>query len=166
MNRETVFGGGRVHRSVLWREFDLANRDRYLNVIGLNPSTADETRDDPTIRRCIGFAKAWGSGALCMTNAYAYRATKPADMFAALDPVGAFNDHWLLECAGAASMALAAWGSNILPARRAQLCCLFRDISVNCLGVTASGEPRHPLYIRADMRPQVWLPIEQLAQTG
>ncbi len=59
--------------------------------IGLNPSTADETADDPTIRRCVSFAKAWGFGGLCMANLFAYRATNPADMLMQADPIGPDN---------------------------------------------------------------------------
>ena len=79
--------------------------------VGLNPSTADESNDDPTIRRCIGFAKDWGFGGILMLNLFAFRATKPEDMKLADDPVGPDNDktlrHWLDQYQG-----LACWGNH------------------------------------------------------
>ena len=68
-------------------------------VIGLNPSTADEVTDDPTVRRCINYAKAWGYAGLCMTNLFAYRATDPVVMKAVAEPIGPDNDRYLAECA-------------------------------------------------------------------
>ena len=88
--RETVFSPCRRWRYTLWRDWmdDVLeleeragnNSAKYAMFIGLNPSTADETRDDPTVRRCVGFAKSWGYGALCMTNIFAWRDTDPAGM--------------------------------------------------------------------------------------
>lgn len=99
--RVHAFSEDRAFRYTLWREWDvdsltgcaddLPHGHQFAQFIGLNPSTADETRDDPTIRRCIGFAKLWGYGALCMTNLFAFRATKPRDMRQAADPIGPEN---------------------------------------------------------------------------
>ena len=83
MHRRTTFSSCRTYRYVLWRELDAAN-PRYALFIGLNPSTADEVADDPTIRRCKDFARRWGYGAVCVANLFAYRATKPAKLKAAL----------------------------------------------------------------------------------
>lgn len=78
--------------------------------VGLNPSTADELLDDPTIRRCVAFARSWGYGALCMTNLFAFRATDPDVMKSADDPVGPENDQHLQDLANGASVVIAAWG--------------------------------------------------------
>ena len=78
--------------------------------VGLNPSTADETNDDPTIRRCISFAQAWGYEGLCMTNLFAFRATEPSDMMKSPDPVGPENDQALINLAESAGVVVAAWG--------------------------------------------------------
>jgi hypothetical protein len=78
--------------------------------VGLNPSTADETSDDPTIRRCIAFAKSWGYSALCMTNLFAYRATDPKIMKKAQYPVGPDNDDYLKMLSAGAGVVIAAWG--------------------------------------------------------
>jgi hypothetical protein len=124
----------------------------YAMFIGLNPSTADETRDDPTIRRCIGFAKKWGYGALCMTNLFAWRATKPADMRRQIDPVGVDNDRWLKECAMGAGIVIAAWGTNGSHENRAGHV-MHEITNLRCLRKNADGSPMHPLYVAADTVP-------------
>ena len=80
----------RKYRYALWRTWD--ETKPHVMIIGLNPSTADETKDDPTITRCINFAKSWGYGGVCMANLFAYRATEPTVMKGSTDPVGTEND--------------------------------------------------------------------------
>lgn len=121
-------------------------------VIGLNPSTADETQDDPTIRRCIDFAKRWGFGSLCMTNLFAWRDTDPSEMKKALGPIGPENDHWLSEVAQQAGMILAAWGKDGSHLNRAQLVTEALP-PMHCLRLNQDGSPGHPLYIPADTSP-------------
>lgn len=121
--------------------------------IGLNPSTADEANDDPTIRRCMGFAKAWGFSAICMTNLFAFRATKPQVMKQVHDPVGKDNDGHLRKLSENASLVVAAWGARGAHLGRDRAVCSMIGAMV-CLGVTKDGHPRHPLYVRADIEPQ------------
>lgn len=117
--------------------------------IGLNPSTADAIEDDQTIRRCIGFAEDRGYGQLVVANLFAYRATKPAVLMRELHPVGRANDRWLLRLAAESDVCVAAWGnSGRYLGRDAEVVALIKDLQ--CLGITASGAPRHPLYVRAD----------------
>lgn len=145
-----AFSEDRRYRYTLWRHWGATERPRYLQVIGLNPSTADEVQDDPTIRRCIGFAKAWGYDALCMTNLFAFRATQPADMKAAADPIGPDNDWWLRECAAGAGLVLAAWGVHgDYLGRAAEVVRWFEgwEYPLHALGTTKGGHPRHPLYV-------------------
>ena len=80
--------------------------------VALNPSTADATHDDPTIRRCIGFARRWGAGGVDVVNLYAFRATKPRDLFAADDPVGPDNDAWIDAVVARADRVVLAWGHH------------------------------------------------------
>ena len=130
--------------------------------IMLNPSTADASQDDPTIRRCIGFAKAFGCDALHVANLYAYRATKPADLWKAADPVGPENDETLRSAFRAAfregGPVIAAWGANANPLRAEFAAVLARaaGVALMALGVTKDGAPRHPLYLRADAQPEPW----------
>ena len=89
IDRKTRFSPCRRYRYTLWRDWNPLLPDNvYAMFIGLNPSTADETNDDPTIRRCINFAKSWGCDSFCMTNIFAFRATDPKVMIAEPEPVG------------------------------------------------------------------------------
>ena len=92
-NKDAVLSECKKYRYMLRRVWDRTKPACLF--IGLNPSTADATVDDPTIRRCVGFADSWGYGELVVGNLYAFRATKPKDMFNQDDPVGPFNDLWL-----------------------------------------------------------------------
>lgn len=131
-----------------------------VTFVMLNPSTADHQLDDPTIRRCVGFAKAWGYGRLKVVNLYAWRATQPRDLWRADDPVGPQNDEHLAEAAYIAyehdAPLVAAWGANAKPDRVAQVLALPHLDRLTALGVTKSGAPRHPLYLRADTVPTPW----------
>lgn len=125
-------------------------------VVGLNPSTADEWQDDPTIRRCINFARDWGFGCLVMANAYAYRSTDPKGLWSVDDPVGPENDDALQSLAQMAGMVLVAWGVNCKPERQEQVLELL-DRPVHCLGTTKEGFPKHPLYIARSQKPVEFL---------
>jgi len=120
--------------------------------IGLNPSTADESTDDPTLIRCMNFAKSWGFGGVCMANLFAYRATDPADMKAAENPIGSQNNKWLKILAEDAGLIVAAWGNDgAYLGRSDQVKKRLKDLY--CLKMNKSGEPAHPLYQRADITP-------------
>lgn len=112
----------------------------------LNPSVADAHQDDPTIRRCMGFARGWGYGALVVGNLFAFRSRSPTVLKRCAAPIGPENDCWLTALASEAGTLVAAWGNHgQLLGRcqhvRALLPCLM------CLGLTRRGEPRHPLYV-------------------
>lgn len=136
--------------------------DRYLFVIGLNPSTADEHKDDPTIRRCIDFAKRWGYSSLCMANLFAWRDTLPRNMKRAHDPIGPENDRYLTEAALGAGLILAAWGRHGSHLNRGNVVrAMIEDTAfraLNCLGYNADGSPKHPLYIPATTIPEIYSP--------
>lgn len=124
--------------------------------IGLNPSVADETKDDPTIRRCIRFARDWGYDSLCMANLFAFRATKPAEMKQSRDPIGPDNDLMLKELAHSAGVVVAAWGVHGTHKRRDQLV-RQRVSGLHYLRLTKDGHPGHPLYLPASLRPVEWV---------
>ena len=125
-----------------------------MMVIGLNPSTADEIQDDPTIRRCVGYAKRWGYAGLLMGNIFAFRATDPSDLYAADDPEGPLNNMHLVQMAEEAKFMLAAWGSHGEWLGRGQRVReLLWEYDLHCLGHTKHGQPKHPLYLRADAEP-------------
>ncbi|EJN06444.1 DUF1643 domain-containing protein [Herbaspirillum sp. YR522] len=117
--------------------------------IMLNPSTADAGLDDPTIRRCRSFAKAWDCDGLVVANLYALRATNPADLWRHPDPVGPENDLHLRALADEHETVVCAWGIHARPERIEALRSIFngRMHRLMCLGTTKSGAPRHPLYV-------------------
>jgi hypothetical protein len=123
----------------------------------LNPSTADASVDDPTIRRCIGFATAWGRTGLTVANLYALRSTSPKALWQHRDPVGPENDRWLSALANPnmGGEIICAWGANARPDRVTSFRELMREhgAKLYCLGTTKDGAPRHPLYLKRDARP-------------
>jgi hypothetical protein len=145
------FSKCRTYRYVLWRRWNEPGTGRSVLFIGLNPSTADETVDDPTIRRCIGFAKRWGYGELVMMNAFAARATDPRQLHATADPIGPENDQWLIHRQQQADLIVAAWGMHCSAEREHDLCQLLNR-TLYCLGHTQAGRPKHPLYLRRDTK--------------
>jgi hypothetical protein len=123
--------------------------------IGLNPSVADAEVDDPTLNRCIRFAKDWGYGGVFVGNLFAYRATDPKELTRIGDPVGPENDVWLARLRTAVDLAVAAWGYRGALHDRAAM--VAQNLGrLHCLGTTRSGAPRHPLYVRAAMLHVPW----------
>lgn len=117
----------------------------------LNPSTADADQDDPTIRRCIRFAQAWGFHRLEVVNLYAFRATDPNQLWQVLDPVGPDNDRYIREASARASMTIVAWGTNAKRHRQREVMKLLTE--PHALEMTKHRFPKHPLYIRSDAKP-------------
>ncbi|MGU9981531.1 DUF1643 domain-containing protein [Phreatobacter sp. HK31-P] len=153
-----VFSTCRSWRYVLRRQW----RDGpCVGFVLLNPSTADEDNDDPTIRRCIAYAKAWGFGRLVLGNIFAFRATDPAVMRAAPDPIGPENDAHLRNIVQESSGEIVCgWGVHgEFQGRGAAVLDLIRAKSgrePQALSWTKGGHPGHPLYLRADLRPMPW----------
>lgn len=161
-NRETIFSPCRKYRYTLWRDgWDLfgLNSSKYAMFIGLNPSTADETLDDPTIRRCINFSKRWGYGAYVMTNLFAWRDTKPENMKRSAEPVGEENDRWISELAKDAGIIVCAWGKDgKFKSRDLAVMRLLEPFSskTHALHINSDGTPKHPLYIPAIAEPKLF----------
>src|SRR5271163_4233725 len=149
---DATFSPDRKYRYTLWREWPMPEhetRQGYVMFIGLNPSTADEVKDDPTIRRCRGFAKSWGFARMCMTNLFAYRATKPRDMMGQADPVGSENDKYLSKVARE-GFVVAAWGrTGEFIGRDKQVLSLLDDV----YQIGEASYPRHPLYLPKNLQP-------------
>jgi len=130
-----------------WRQ----RPDRTFVVVGLNPSTADATTDDPTIRRCVSFAKREGCGALVMLNLYGLRSTDPAALWSHPDPIGPDNDKHIRALIAPRDLVVAAWGANARdPDRVAAVLGMIGPCF--CLGTTKDGHPRHPLYVSGTRR--------------
>ncbi|MGH9462023.1 MAG: DUF1643 domain-containing protein [Vicinamibacteria bacterium] len=152
-----------------WAEFDRDRRYRWLLVrewaperavcmfIMLNPSTADETTDDPTIRRCISFADRWDYGTLYVVNLFGFRAAKPEALVEAADPVGPMNDEWIRNSAPEATLIVCAWGTLGALYRRDQAVTeVLAAHPLKCLGRTRDGHPRHPLYVKSETTLEDW----------
>ena len=143
------FSPCRTWRYSLTRDVASLTGKGTVTFVGLNPSTADENEDDPTIRRCIGFARRWGYARLKMVNLYAYRATDPKLLASVLDPIGPDNDYVLSVVFEGSDLIVAAWGARAKFERVADV--MGWPIHPRlCLGLTKSGAPRHPLYLRAN----------------
>jgi hypothetical protein len=157
MQRAAAISACGRYRYVLGRRWGAGDTVAFLM---LNPSTADANQDDPTIRRCIGFARSWGYGGLVVANLYAWRATKPADLWKAADPVGPDNDAHLARVAAGCALLVAAWGAHARTDRIAAVLALVAKApdagGVFALGTTKTGQPKHPLYLRGDCVMQRW----------
>jgi hypothetical protein len=125
----------------------------------LNPSTADAFQLDPTNRRCVGFAQAWGYGSMVTTNIFAFRSTNPAGLRTTKDPVGPENDESILNAAKNADLVIAAWGTHgELQDRGNAVRGLLTEagIELHVLRLTKAGHPGHPLYVSGDTVPTHW----------
>ncbi|MBN4061695.1 DUF1643 domain-containing protein [Bacteroidales bacterium AH-315-I05] len=153
-NNGAEFSDCRKYRYALWRIWDESKPT--VMFIGLNPSTANETDNDPTIRRVKRFASDWGFGGVYMLNCFPYISTNPNE----LRDFGntAMNDHWLRKIADKCGEVIFAWGSFDIVKE------LGRDVELKgmfpnakALVINSNGSPRHPLYVKADTVPKFFL---------
>lgn len=154
---EAIYSDCERYRYALTRVWDASGA--RINFLMLNPSTATEAQNDPTVERCERRARALGYGAFRVTNIFAFRATDPKVMRAAADPVGPANDSAILDAAHWAGKVICAWGTHgafmdrgaqVEANLRATGCDLFH------LGLSNAGHPKHPLYIGYAVQPLSW----------
>ena len=153
---EAVYSDCEAYRYLLTRTWGAGPRALFIM---LNPSTATEVQNDPTVERCERRARALGHGAFRVTNIFAFRATDPKVMRAVADPVGPDNDSAILDSIGWSDVIVCAWGNHGLHlGRGAQVTGLLRQTGAPLfhLGLTGQGQPRHPLYISYDQQPHPW----------
>lgn len=143
--KDAIFSENREHRYFLSRVWD--GTLKKIAFIGLNPSTADESLDDPTIRRCVGFAKSWGGGSLYMINLFAFRSTNPKGLLTASDPVGSENDHWISQIVNESDIVVAAWGNHGNFNSRDRQVLGLTNKKIYALSITNKNMPGHPLYL-------------------
>jgi hypothetical protein len=144
-----------AYRYRLERHWDVG--EPLVAFIMLNPSTADAEQDDPTIRRCIGFAKAWGFGGLIVGNLFALRTTKPEALYSHRDPIGPDNDNHLAAIVRSAETIICAWGTHgAFRDRGRAFTRRYDEANLAALKVTADGHPGHPLYIAAARQPKAY----------
>jgi hypothetical protein len=149
----TIRGRYRYH---LWRRIVGAGSGRILFVM-LNPSTADAEHDDPTLRRCLGFARAWGFGRLDVCNLFALRTPDPRELRSHRDPVGPENDRHICAAVARADRIVAAWGTGGALLRRGDAVrSILEPMSPMVLRLTRRGHPQHPLYLPRAVVPVHW----------
>ncbi|MFB6251939.1 MAG: DUF1643 domain-containing protein [Halobellus sp.] len=149
-----VFSPAEAYRYCLWRTWDPSRRT--VAFIALNPSTADAHTDDRTVSTCVRFARDWGYGRLILGNLFAYRATDPAELKRASDPVGPRNDDYLRQIVETADRVIAAWGVHGTHRDRASDVVAEFDVDFHALTTTQNGHPGHPLRKAADLEPEPW----------
>ena len=150
MQRFAQFSSCRKYRYVLERKWD--NALPNVLFIGLNPSRADENSDDPTIRRCINFAKTWGFGGFRIVNLFAFCSHDPQELFKAKDPVGVKNDRILKKYISTEEDTILIWGNhgNFLKRNEKVLKLIKKPL---CLKINKNGAPAHPLYLKSTLKP-------------
>lgn len=162
MIKGAYFSPCRTWRYKLWRIWD--GNKPYVLFICLNPSTADEEKNDPTVERCMRFAISWGYGGLYVCNLFAYRSTDPKKLLAVEDPIGPENDKAIIDIAKLSNRIICAWGNNGHYRERdwEVLYNLQRDdLFTHCLRITKNGNPEHPLYLPKDLKPIRYLNINK-----
>lgn len=141
-----------VFRYTLHRRWNRAGRRVCFCL--LNPSTADAKVLDPTLKRCLAFARLWNFDAMEVVNIFALRSTDPKQLYKASDPVGPGNDRAIRTAARRADLIIAGWGTHgELQARGAQVANLLADFDLQCLATTKAGHPKHPLYLPGSLTP-------------
>ena len=132
-----------------------------LVFLMLNPSTANDFEDDPTIRRCLNFAKRWGFGSIEVVNLFAFRATNPNELLTCLDPIGKENDKYIKNALKDAELVIVAWGTKgtLLNRNEQVIELLNNQNNIYCLALTKEGHPKHPLYIKNDEKPKKFITI-------
>ena len=146
------------YRYLLWREWDSNNKT--VTFIMLNPSRADAQTNDPTITRCINFARSWGYGRLEVVNLFAYRTSKPSLLKQAAEPIGKHNDRYIIESVEKSDRIILAWGNHGTWQQQDlyTLELLKNHNHLYSLGITKRGCPCHPLYLRSTIKPKVFDP--------
>jgi hypothetical protein len=158
-----TFSPCRTYRYTLTRSARIRHAMKSTAVFCmLNPSTADETQDDPTIRRCRGYADAWDCNGVTILNVYAYRSTDPKALRQVADPVGVDNNYWLAKVAAEAGDIVCAWGKHADRIRVITVADILRRAGARlwCLGTNKDGSPVHPLYQPRDAQLISWSPPE------
>ncbi len=148
------FSADRKYRYLLGRR--ISDSPHRLLFVMLNPATADETHNDPTIRRCIGFARQWNFGLLDIANLFAFRTAYPSELRRADEPIGPENDEWICEALSTADKVILAWGNHGSYKNRSNQVKLMalKAAQPFHLGLNKTGEPKHPLYLPATTDPE------------
>jgi hypothetical protein len=149
------FDPGRTYRYLLWRAWGDAGR--FALFILLNPSTADQDANDPTVERCERRARTMGFDGLLVANLFAFRSTDPGVLREAPAPMGPQNDAAISLAQQLAGQTICGWGAHGCCRDRGRMLCEWLKRPLYHLGLTRGGQPRHPLYLPYSVQPRVWL---------
>ncbi len=153
-----VYSDCERYRYSLTRVWDADGK--RVHFVMLNPSTATEVQNDPTVERCERRARALGYGAFRVTNIFAWRDTDPRNMRAAAEPIGPLNDETIAQGVTWADQTVCAWGTHGAHLDRGpQVLAMLRatGATLTHLGLSKAGHPKHPLYISYQVQPEIWL---------
>lgn len=164
IQRDARFDATRTYRYVLSRTWDTGAP--RVTFVMLNPSRADEQVDDPTIRRCMSYARREGGGGLDVVNLFAFCTPHPVELAVARDPVGPENDRHLADAIEASRTVIVAWGDGapaqqfqrVLDSRVAHVGERLAALGAVCFGTTRRGHPRHPVRLAKDRALEPWTP--------
>ena len=147
------------YRWLLRREWEPTSAATRVTFIMLNPSTADAEIDDPTIRRCVGYANRWGFQGLYVVNLFGLRATNPQALYKEADPIGRENDDEIMSAVVNANLVVCAWGNHGRLMNRGDYLArvMTRLHPLHVLDIGLTGQPKHPLYLRGDLEPTPWI---------
>lgn len=164
MKKEAIISKCKKYRHWLTRSWD--DKKELAAFIMLNPSTADDKIDDPTIKRCIDFAISWGFGGFVVVNLFDYRATDPKDLKKAEAPCSELANHFVKQAIEQCSLIVPAWGNHgDYLGRSTEIKSLIESYGFpeyfQCLGFNKTGEPKHPLYIKGDTQLIDYLPLKE-----
>jgi hypothetical protein len=156
-----IFDETERYRYLLTRTFPKECGSGIVTFVMLNPSIADALRNDATVTRCSGYARRWGYASLEVVNIFALRTADPRKLKRIFDPSGGLtNEDYIVESCKRADFVVAGWGAHgKLKEQAGHICWLLHrnGVELNSLGVTATGEPRHPLYLRGDAAPTTYV---------
>ena len=153
MQKGAILSSCKKHRLQLWREWD-SNLPKVLFIM-LNPSTADHKQDDPTLRRCIDYAKQWGYGGLYIGNLYSLRAADPKTLV----KVSKFNhrDNYkhIVSIAQQCQLVVCAWGNYPIIKKLGTPLNILKQLNqkLHCIDLSKTGTPKHPLYLKKSLTP-------------
>lgn len=151
IDKGAILSKNRLYRYVLWRTWDTTSNKTCL-FIGLNPSSADESEDDPTLKRCINFAKSWGFGRCVIVNLFAYRTSRPNKLIQIKKPIGYKNNQHIKKQCEKADQIIIAWGNKGSHMNRDKYVLkLLKQFDLWCFKLTMKGQPAHPLYQPKEM---------------
>ena len=154
MKRDAKFSTDKKYRYLLTRVWD--EELPIVTFIGLNPSVADDVEDDPTTGRCLDFAQKWGFGGFNIVNLFAYISTEKSVLKRVDDPIGTHNDSYILSASKSSDMVIAAWGNDGKLLKRSKEVRAIIPL-LHCLKINVTREPQHPLYVKGDAVPFLYL---------